>query len=395
MIVFPKTFQDILLAYVKEISFRGTRREGFAARPFGREDLRFFAKGVAELSDLFTAERRRLNAGYLNQPQYRAAYLLYFLPINYAKTLFILDQMPTEFWKRDLFRVLDLGCGPGSSSLAFLTSLNRKNPHARVELTLVEQNEKILNDARALLAKLFPKLRLQIHAHALRLEKFRSPGEFDLILMSHVLNEMTQLSAQERAAWLFPKLETALAPEGLLLISEPALKRPTRELMALRDHLLEDKTFCVLAPCLHREICPMLAATAQDWCHFYIDWEEPTYLQELDRLVKNDNRFLKVAYLLLGRTRAYGKLATRPRNFFRVVSNRMKTKGKTELVLCGPPGRLTLSRLDRERQAANAVLDEVRRGEVLEVKGMNLPGYEVGRKARVNPTLTIKKITAF
>src|SRR5262249_43931147 len=94
MIQFPETLESFLLGYVKREFYRGTKRAAFAARPFGQEDLRFFAKGAAELSDLFTSERSKLQAGYLNQPQLRAAYLLYFLPINFAKTCYVLEQLP-------------------------------------------------------------------------------------------------------------------------------------------------------------------------------------------------------------------------------------------------------------------------------------------------------------
>ncbi|MFO1464174.1 MAG: small ribosomal subunit Rsm22 family protein [bacterium] len=391
LIPFPETFENFLLDYLKREFYRGTRRAAFLDRPFRPEDLRFFSKGVAQLSTLFTAERANLQAGYLNQPQLRAAYLLYFLPINFAKTRGVLQQLPAEFWKKQKYRVLDLGCGPASASLAFLEALREKQSEAEVELVLVEQNANILKDAQNLLQALDPGRRLTIRAFPLWLHGFRFQGEFDLILMSHVLNELVQLGAQERAEWLGPRLEQHLAPDGIAALLEPALKRPTRELMALRDHVIEGGELAVLAPCLHNEVCPMLAATRNDWCHFYVDWEEPEYLQALDRLVKNDNRFLKVAYLLLGRKQAWPFLAKRSRNVFRVVSNRMQTRGKTEAVLCGPPGRVTISRLDRERRDSNAALDELRRGDLLKIEGWEAKGFEVGRNLRLSAKLFLKK----
>ena len=136
MIQFPKELENFLLAYVKREFYRGTRRANFAERPFIDEDLRFFSKGVSELSELFTSERAELKAGYLNRPELRAAYLLYFLPINFAKGLDVLGRLPEEFWRRDSYRVIDLGCGPGSVSLAFAQLLLERNPKAKVEFTL-------------------------------------------------------------------------------------------------------------------------------------------------------------------------------------------------------------------------------------------------------------------
>ncbi len=391
MIQFPSDFENFLLHYVKQEFYRGTKRAAFLDRPFGKEDLQFFSKGVAQLSELFTSDRANLQAGYLNQPQLRAGYLLYFLPINFAKTLRVLQDLPAEFWRKKQFRVLDLGCGPGSASLAFLDLLKEKNPEAEVELILVEQNANILKDAQQLLKFFAQGLKLTVRAFPLWLNGFRFQGEYDLILMSHVLNELVQLGAQERAEWLYPRLKEHLRRDGLAVLLEPALKRPTRELMALRDHLVESGEFSVLAPCLHNEICPMLAATRGDWCHFYVDWEEPEYLQALDRMVKNDNRFVKVAYLVLGRKDAWPFVAKRSRNVFRVVSNRMQTRGKIEAVLCGLPGRVTISRLDRDRGEGTAVLDELRRGDLVKLEGWEGKGFEVGRNLRLTPRHFLKK----
>ncbi|MCE9624846.1 MAG: small ribosomal subunit Rsm22 family protein [Deltaproteobacteria bacterium] len=390
MIQFPKDLEDFLLSYVKREFYRGTRRASFADRPFIREDLLFFSKGVADLSELFTADRANLQSGYLNQPQFRAGYILYFLPINFAKTRFVLDRFPEKFWKRKTYRVLDIGCGPGSASLAFLDALKKKNPSAEIELVLVEQNANVLADAQRLLRGFAGKLKIEIRAFPLWLHGFRFQGEYDLILMSHVLNEMVKYSAQERSEWLLPRLQEHLAPEGIVALTEPALKRPTRELMALRDHLIEDKEFCVLGPCLHDEVCPMLAATRSDWCHFYLDWDEPEYLQALDRMVKNDNHFLKVAYVLLGRTAAWKKSLPRGRDTYRVVSNRMQNREKTEAVLCGPPGRLTVSRLNLEKRKENSALDKVRRGDLLQIQGWDRKDFEVGRTLRLSPKQVLK-----
>ncbi len=390
MLSIPQELEDSLLKYIKDKFYRGTKRQGFAGRPFGTKDLHFFAKGVAELSRLFTSDRSRMDSSYLNRPELHAAYLLYFLPINFAKNLFLLEQFPAKFWQQEKYRVLDLGAGPGSASLAFLARLGSQVPKAEVQLTLVDQNQNILQDAERLIRGLFGN-QISLKKVATELRKFHFAGPYDLILMSHSLNELRQDSALERAQWLGGPLREQLSPWGIFAASEPALKRPTRELMALRDHLLEGGDYKVLAPCLHEEICPMLAATRNDWCHFYLNWREPAYLAELDRMIRNDNRFLKVAYLILGRKDHYEKL--RRQEVFRVVSNRMATRGKTELVLCGPPGRIKLVRLDRDRTTANEDLDRVRRGDLVELKAQALPGFEVERNLRLQKKSTLKLLT--
>ncbi|MCP5467727.1 MAG: methyltransferase domain-containing protein [Deltaproteobacteria bacterium] len=367
MLEFPKSLEKVLLSYIRTLAAQ--KKSVFAkdAQDFNDKDLRFFSKAVRQLSDLFTKERAELPSGYLNHLPWHIAYLLYFLPINFSKACFVFQKFPKSFWQRSNFKLLDLGCGPASASLAFLHCLSQKNKEAEVEIHLLDQNRKILGSAQDLLKnwqeneKLIKKTSARLESKNLLKARFQQ--RFDLIIFHHVINEMTSLGALERAEWLHPFLSQHLTDQGLVAIIEPALKRPTRELMALRDHLIEE-SWEVLAPCLHQKICPMLASTRHDWCHFYADWKEPTYLQKLDRFIGNDNRHLKLAYLILAKSGSYAKQY--PHDYFRMVSNRMVTRGKTEVSLCGLSGGVRLMRLDRDRSVKNQDLDQSRRGDILQ-----------------------------
>jgi len=397
MIEFPKKLEELLLRYIKSTFYPKTKREAQRDKPFDGRDLKFFSKGVAELSRTFTSGRTRLRSDYLNRPPLRSGYLLYFLPINYAKAAWVFFQLPSTFWSRNTFRVLDLGCGPATASLAFLTAVQQKCPEAPLEFQLVDQNKAILRDAQQLLNSWSSELKLtrppKIETFSRELRRHRLQGKFDLIVLNHVLNEMLQTTALDRGQWLLAKVLPFLKPNGLLVVLEPALKRPNRELMALRDHLLEPGQHRVLGPCLHENICPMLAATKNDWCHFYMDWEEPPYLKQLDRLIHNDNRFLKLAYLILGPKGGYQKNLKQKDKPFRVVSNRMATRGKTEMVLCGKPGRLKISRLDRDRSKKNSALDKTKRGDLVELPGFTGSEFKVEASLRLLSGMEFKKVS--
>ncbi len=372
VLTFSQTLEKILLPYIKALAAKKKPVFALAPQQINEKDLKFFSRAVRELSDLFTKERAGLPSGYLNHLPWRIAYLLYFLPINFAKACFAFEKLPQTFWEQSEFKVLDLGCGPASASLAFLYVLERKNKKAKLEIQLVDQNKKILGDAEFLLKAWQNEKSLKnfsFQSDSKKLISTRFNKKFDLIIFHHVINEMTALGAVERARWLSPFLFQYLSEKGLVAIIEPALKRPTREMMALRNHLIEEN-FQVLAPCLHQQTCPMLASTLNDWCHFYANWEEPAYLKKLDRMIGNNNRYLKLAYLILSRKDAY--LSKYPHDYFRMVSNRMATRGKTEVALCGPAGGVRLTRLDRNRSTKNRDLDQSKRGDILKW-GHNLP----------------------
>jgi hypothetical protein len=104
-------------------------------------------------------------------------------------------------------------------------------------------------------------------------------GPFDLIVSSHAINELfaNDPDRLSRRTALAMELVSRLAPNGLLLLVEPALRRTGRDLLELRDALLANGLH-VLAPCLHRGACPALERP-RDWCHADRPWDAPKSVQ--------------------------------------------------------------------------------------------------------------------
>src|SRR4030095_5503640 len=388
-LTFPKYLEAILKRYLKQTFYATTRREVFSERDFGPKDLRLFAQGAKSLSDLFTSERKDLAANYLNDKKYRAGYLLYFLPLNFCKAQSILEKLPSSFFNRPKVKILDLGCGPGTFSLALIDHLiQRKTPgkkdRTEIEILALDQNYHVLKDAQILHEEMVEALKnkgyslrvnLAVRTFDLRRGKpdtLLKNDQFDLIVASNFLNEWVSSSSQEKAKFLEKIYQRHLPSEGFLILMEPGFQRSTRDLMALRDLILSRKGLNVFAPCLHQRECPMLAATDRDWCHFYIQWDQPPFMKELDRLLKNKNEFLKLSYMIftskhLSELDRHQLKKEETAFVYRVVSNLMGSKGKSEIVLCGPGGRWHVSRLDKNRSESNRRFAELKRGDFVYV----------------------------
>lgn len=367
MLKMPPSWEHLLKGYLKRTFYSDTRRRPFADRAdFTEGDYRFFAEGVRDLNLAFTQERHSLPKNYFNRKELRSGYILYFLPVNALKVTALLKDLPLPPPYKgggEKMRVLDIGSGPGTGMLGAMAHLENQPENQTAEWTLVDQNRSILQDAAAL----HDGARMRCLVADLATERpsrFFSGEKFDLILS---INFLSELSRERRLTLVEQLIRHHLADSGRFLIIEPALRQTTRELMELHDRLVERRSAAVLAPCLHQAACPMLAANNRDWCHTYLEWERPPWIEKIDRLVGIRKDYLKCSYLVLGQV---GTPLTAPLpDTWRVVSGPLNSKGKSERLLCGPaglPNLVRITRLDRDRSEANFDFDRLQRGDILQ-----------------------------
>ncbi len=285
----------------------------WANKPFSQEDVAFFSKGLIELSDFFTEDRRSAKLpNYFSTPKARSSYLLYFLPIHAAKFITLFQKTPLAMEalirtgkKNGLIRIADFGAGPGTASIALLFHLfdffkKEKKIPFKIEFTWVDRNEKVLDDGEALLAKIieaYPQFNGEISLlteardwwnHEQSEAQTDSP--FDLSLFGNVLNEGSH-DRNHYAKGLPPLLES-LGAAGILFL-EPAFKSASQRLSQIRNEMMPHPLY---GPCLHQQACPL--SEGRDWCHMSVKAVLPgTFFKKFSIRLGGVREWLKFSYL--------------------------------------------------------------------------------------------------
>ncbi len=247
-----------------------------------------------------------------------AAYLSYFFPLNYIRTLKVLDEGKKWGFFNDIEQVVDFGCGPGTSTKAMLldSDISVDRFHG----------VDIFSDLKALY--------LTTHGQSTHLSfgssvpKVKERGS--LLMASYAFNEMSDLPP-----WLFNF--------DKIMILEPSTKQAFPKLLEARNSLLE-KNYDIVAPCSHVHQCP-LSNSKKDWCHDRVYWQQPEWFQKIENALPIKNSSLTFSYLLASRT-----ALPRPK-FGRIVGDAMVEKGKTRWMICQGPEREFLSFLKRQGEA--------------------------------------------
>ena len=364
------------------------------------------AQAVLNLSRLFTTARPSLPPRYLDDPAHAAAYLSYFLPVNLSKIQVLLDELPNDSSHETPDRpmtVLDLGCGPGTGSLALLDWLWHHSPDQAksVSVLATDASHESLQDAKRLWEAYcnevgIPNAGLRCVEgnleHPLKGDLGKQivrGGPYDLIIMANCLNELFAAAANppaERAA-VIDQLLPFLSPHGTVMIVEPALRQTARALHQMRNHLLKQGLCTVYSPCLHEGACPALDHP-DDWCHEERPWQTPPAIAALDREVGFIKDALKFSYLLLrtdGRT-----IVQRSPRTFRVVSELRELKGEKRAWLCNETGRPEVGRLDRKASPQNAAVDSWHRGAIVQIERI----VRKEREGKVSPVGRIESDAA-
>ena len=162
------------------------------------------------------------------------AYAIYHLPDNYAVTQYVLAPLIREGQVPSSLRVLDVGAGTGGPALALADLLPDE--------TLVEYHAVEPSAAAPGPETMLEGTARNAHTtiHRERAQEFEPAGEFDLILIANVLNEL------DDPAGVVREYRDALAEHGNLVAIEPADRNTATGLRRV-ERAVEDE-FTIYAP---------------------------------------------------------------------------------------------------------------------------------------------------
>ncbi len=358
------TLPESYLAYMEQ-----TLNLDLRTPPFSR--LKPFLPHIKYISDQLSKNALRgafTERPYLNDPEYRRAYQLYYMTANLLKIYIPLNDIARSgfFHDKKHIRVLDIGSGTGTMILGLLAWLEQQNETAiqEISITATDHSGGALQELQRHLLQ-YRNLHIETLVHDLH-ATLHSEKKYDLVIAGNVLNELTEDSRKH-----LPKFLTGfLEPDGYVICIEPALKNTSRVLLECRDAWIADGGF-VYSPCFTRKPCPALNHP-DDWCHHDVPWNRPPFIEYIDESVGLIKKSLKFTYMVLSRTDKhildYGGYQRDFDNSYRVVSELFNEKGRYRTFLCNDHGRILFEKNKRDDTLYNRGFNQIKRYDVIRLE---------------------------
>jgi Mitochondrial small ribosomal subunit Rsm22 len=218
-------------------------------------------------------------------------------------------------WRPRGRRILDWGCGSGIAS-------------RRLMAAWPEFDTLALHD-RSTRAIRFAAERARSESPALRVETSERVDRDTLLVLSHVLNELTP-SALERVVQL-------VRAAGEVVWVEAGTHADSRRLIGVRETIRDE--FRIVAPCPHAAACGLLMPeNAPHWCHHFAAPPSEIFQEgkwsEFSRELNIDLRSLPFSYLILDRAEA----PLLPEGTARILGVPRESKGYCRILSCERAG---------------------------------------------------------
>ena len=283
-----------------------------------------------ELSQRYRGNREKLPKSFARGEEQAAAYLAQILPATYAQLYGAMaaTKVQTPHWSPQ--SLLDIGSGPG-------TALWAATEHW-LALTQIEAWER-----ENAFIELGQKLAQASEDTAVSQSKWRridlrhklppTTPSFDLIILGHILNELSADVQHRVVAYAWEHCA------GVLLIVEPGTSAAFPVVKNAREQLLKLGAY-TLAPCPHEVPCPLV----DDWCHFPQRLQRPPFQRRAKEAISpwEDCKF---SYAAMAR------FAPAQLPWARVIREPQMTKVYAEALFCTAGGIVQHREQKKSREA--------------------------------------------
>lgn len=217
-------------------------------------------------------------------------------------------------------RVLDWGCGSGIAARKFWQRWGGQCAH----MGFFDRSSQAMEFAQARLLQQFPSAIVRSDALL--------KGSYDVLLISHVINEMTDVQVEE--------LVSLCRQVNHVLWVEAGTHFSSRRLGQVRQVLKESHT--VIRPCGHQGSCGIFDADRQaDWCHFFAssppEVHQSAFWRRFATEMSIDLRSLPVSYLVASRGSIAGDLKIQGQKQ-RILGRAREFKGYCTFQACDENG---------------------------------------------------------
>ncbi len=312
------------------------------------------ASAVKKLSDFYIANPTAPTPW--NEKWAQAAYLAYYLPLNYSRVRRAVTKASQIGFFDGLTTLIDFGSGLGSAQLA-------------IEQEKSDWGKRICFDVDA--------TPMSLH-RALTPSKIEFWKDFD---EAKLPDASTRLAVLSYVYTELPTLPKWAAESEALLIIEPSTRDDGRRLQTLRGELL-GAGFTAFAPCAHQAACPLSVDSEKDWCHDRVEWKATPEWEALEALLPMRNRTLTLSYLAVRKTK-HPEFPQGPLG--RMIGDKLEEKGKTRQLICRGPQREFLAWFPNRLKADL----ELKRGDLVRLGELEPKANEL----RVKQILSVETIT--
>lgn len=189
----------------------------------------------------------------ISHDAHRLAYIAARMPATYAVVCRVLEEICARAPQMHFSSLLDLGAGPGTVMWAASDVLKKIQ-----KMTLLENDEGLAAIGKRLAEYDKERFRYTVEWILTDIRQAQHFPQHDLIVMSYSIGEIEPN--------LIPSIieKCWTATEKMLVIIEPGTPKGFERIRSIRDQLIDLGGYMV-APCPHREACPMEGG---NWCHF-------------------------------------------------------------------------------------------------------------------------------